>query len=46
VFYLGSSHSFGNFEDDPATVPIEIAEPGFKQTERLFFVKFQYLFRV
>jgi hypothetical protein len=46
VFFLGSSHSFGNFEDDPATVPIEIAEPGFKQTERLFFVKFQYLFRV
>jgi hypothetical protein len=46
VFFLGSSHSFGNFEDDPDTAPIEIAEPGYKQTERLFFVKFQYLFRV
>ncbi|HXV12712.1 MAG TPA: DUF5916 domain-containing protein [Candidatus Krumholzibacteria bacterium] len=46
VFFLGSSHSFGNFEDDPATAPIEVAQPGYKQTERLFFVKFQYLFRV
>ena len=46
VFFLGSSHSFGNFEDDPDTAPIEIAQPGYKQTERLFFVKFQYLFRV
>ncbi len=46
VFFLGSSHAFDNFEDDPATTPIEIAQPGYKQTERLFFVKFQYLFRV
>lgn len=46
VFFVGSSHGFANYEDDPATVPVEIAEPGYKQTERLFFVKFQYLFRV
>lgn len=46
VFFLGSSHTFDNFEDDRRTPPIEIAEPGYKQTERLFFVKFQYLFRV
>ncbi|MCI0451105.1 MAG: carbohydrate binding family 9 domain-containing protein [Candidatus Latescibacteria bacterium] len=46
VFFLGSSHSFGNYEDDPLTTPIEVAQPGYKQTERLFFVKFQYLFRV
>jgi hypothetical protein len=46
VFFVGSSHSFDNYEDDPTTTPVEIAEPGYKQTERLFFVKFQYLFRV
>ena len=46
VFFLGSSHGFDNYEDDPTTTPIEIAQPGYKQTERLFFVKFQYLFRV
>jgi hypothetical protein len=46
VFFVGSSHAFDNFEDDPGTTPVEIAQPGYKQTERLFFVKFQYLFRV
>ncbi len=46
VFFLGSSHGFDNFEDDAGTTAIEIAQPGYKQTERLFFVKFQYLFRV
>jgi hypothetical protein len=46
VFFLGSSHGFDRFEDDPGTTPVEIAQPGYKQTERLFFVKFQYLFRV
>ena len=46
VFFLGSSHGFDKFEDDPGTTPVEIAQPGYKQTERLFFVKFQYLFRV
>ncbi len=46
VFFLGSSHAFSKFEDDASTTPVEIAEPGYKQTERLFFVKLQYLFRV
>ncbi len=46
VFFLGSSHGFDNFQDDPSTPAVEIAEPGYKQTERLFFVKLQYLFRV
>jgi hypothetical protein len=46
VFFLGSSHSFNEFRDDPATTNIEVRDPGFRQTERLFFVKFQYLFRV
>jgi hypothetical protein len=46
VFFLGSSHSFNEFTDDPATSAIEIQNDGYRQTERLFFVKFQYLFRV
>jgi hypothetical protein len=46
VFFVGSSHGFGNFEDDPATSPVEVSQSGYRQTERLFFVKFQYLFRV
>ncbi len=46
VFFLGSSHSFGEFEDDPTTTAIEVKNPGYRQTERQFFVKFQYLFRV
>jgi hypothetical protein len=46
VFFLGSSHSFSDFQDDPSTVPVEVTDPGYRQTERLFFVKFQYLFRV
>lgn len=46
VFFVGSSHGFGEFVDDPLTGPVEVAKPGYKQTERLFFVKFQYLFRV
>ena len=46
VFFLGSSHGFNELQDDPDHRPVEIAEPGYRQTERLFFVKFQYLFRV
>ena len=46
VFFLGSSHSFGEFKDDPATSAIEVQNQGYRQTQRLFFVKFQYLFRV
>jgi Domain of unknown function (DUF5916) len=46
VFFLGSSHTFNDFQDDPSTVPVEVMDPGYRQTERLFFVKFQYLFRV
>ena len=46
VFFLGSSHSFNEFNDDPATTAIEIQNGGYRQTERLFFVKFQYLIRV
>ena len=46
VFFLGSSHSFNEFKDDPDTPGTQIADPGYKQTQRLFFVKFQYLFRV
>ena len=46
VFFIGSSHSFDRFADDPATAPIEVARDGYRQTERLFFVKFQYLIRM
>jgi hypothetical protein len=46
VFFLGSSHSFDEFDDDPTTPAVEVTDPGYRQTERLFFVKFQYLFRV
>jgi hypothetical protein len=45
VFFAGSSHSFNEFEDDPATPGREVADEGFRQTERLFFVKLQYLIR-
>lgn len=46
VFFLGSSHSFDEFKDDPDTPGTQIADEGYRQTKRLFFVKFQYLFRV
>ena len=46
VFFLGSSHSFDEFSDDPATTEIEVRESSYRQTERLFFVKFQYLIQV
>ena len=46
VFFLGSSHSFDDTlynSDTDTDVPLA---DGHQQTERLFFVKFQYLFRV
>jgi len=46
VFFLGSSHSFNEFKDDPDTPGTQITNEGYRQTERLFFVKLQYLFRV
>ncbi|HEX6791700.1 MAG TPA: DUF5916 domain-containing protein [Candidatus Krumholzibacteria bacterium] len=42
VFFLGSSHSFNNEDVDSGVA----FQDGYRQTERLFFVKFQYLFRV
>jgi hypothetical protein len=46
VFFVGSSHSFDEFKDDPNTPGTQIANEGYRETQRLFFVKFQYLFRV
>jgi hypothetical protein len=46
VFFVGSSHSFDEFKDDPATPGPQVTDEGYRQTERLFFVKFQYLIRV
>jgi hypothetical protein len=46
VFFLGSSHSFNEFKDDPDAPGTQISEEGYRQTDRLFFVKFQYLIRV
>ncbi|HET6349571.1 MAG TPA: DUF5916 domain-containing protein [Candidatus Krumholzibacteria bacterium] len=40
VFFLGSSHSFSNEDADTG-----IQFDNYRQTERLFFVKFQYLIR-
>jgi hypothetical protein len=45
VFFMGSSHAFSDFNDDPATTR-GTPRSGYHQTDRLFFVKFQYLFRV
>lgn len=42
VFFLGSSHSFSDHDDETAIS----FQDGYRQTDRLFFVKFQYLFRV
>jgi len=41
VFFLGSSHNFTQFETG-----IPGQEPAYKQTDRTYFIKFQYLFRV
>jgi len=46
VFFVGSSHSFDEFKEDPDTPGVQISNEGYRQTQRLFFVKFQYLFRV
>lgn len=45
VFFVGSSHSFNEYNDDPGTSVIEPSRP-YIETDRIFFVKFQYLFRV
>lgn len=45
VFFIGSSHGFRNFDDDPSTAVFE-PNTGYKLTDRVFFIKFQYLFRV
>jgi hypothetical protein len=46
VFFVGSSHSFDDdVYDSDTDTNIPLAD-GHQQTERLFFVKFQYLFRV
>ncbi len=42
VFFVGSSHSFSDYDRDVNTG----RDIGYKQTDRVFFVKFQYLFRV
>ena len=41
VFFLGSSHNFMQFDSN-----IPGQEPAYKQTDRTYFIKFQYLFRV
>jgi hypothetical protein len=41
VFFIGSSHNFMQIESG---IPGE--EPAYHQTDRVYFVKFQYLFRV
>jgi hypothetical protein len=41
VFFLGSSYNFTQFETG-----IPGQEPAYKQTDRTYFIKFQYLFRV
>jgi hypothetical protein len=46
VFFIGSSHSFSELQDDPDTPEVEVRDPHYRQTDRVFFVKFQYLFRV
>ena len=46
VFFVGSSHSFSDHvydSDSDSNLPFA---DGYRQTQRLFFVKFQYLFRV
>ncbi|MEE9268627.1 MAG: DUF5916 domain-containing protein [Candidatus Krumholzibacteria bacterium] len=41
VFFAGSTHDFLDYEE-----PGFAGNTGFRQTQRTFFVKFQYLFRV
>ncbi|HKW14788.1 MAG TPA: DUF5916 domain-containing protein [Candidatus Krumholzibacteria bacterium] len=46
VFFIGSSHSFSDHVyDSDSGNDVPFAD-GYRQTQRLFFVKFQYLFRV
>lgn len=46
VFFVGSSHSMMELQDDPDTPEVEVQNERYRQTDRVFFVKFQYLFRV
>jgi hypothetical protein len=46
VFFVGSSHSFDDHVYDSNTDTNVPLADGHRQTDRLFFVKFQYLFRV
>ena len=46
VFFVGSSHSMMEYQDDPDTKEIEIQNERYREASRVFFVKFQYLFRV
>jgi hypothetical protein len=46
VFFIGSSHTWQNIQDDPDTPGVEVVDPHYRQTDRIFFMKFQYLFRV
>jgi hypothetical protein len=41
VFFVGSSHNFMQIESG---IPGD--EPAYRQTDRVYFVKFQYLFRI
>jgi hypothetical protein len=45
VFFVGSSHSFSEFNDDPGTSALE-PQRDLIETDRIFFIKFQYLLRV
>jgi hypothetical protein len=46
VFFVGSSHSMMEYGDDPETTEIEVRDRRYREASRVFFVKFQYLFRV
>jgi hypothetical protein len=41
VFFIGSSHNFMKFDSERPD-----SEPAYRQTDRTYFIKFQYLFRV
>jgi len=43
IFYIGSTHDFRDFKND-ASEPPTYNNPGWHQTSRQYFMKFQYLF--
>ena len=43
IFYLGSTHDYRDFSHDE---DLEGAVQGYKRTDRQFFAKIQYLFRI